>query len=301
MSTDATRKEVREFDRRVYEVIRREPGQAVSVEDDILQMLVSGGPRLAAAGRSQELKVAYLARGAALGDAVHVAAPAAARHPRAARMRSIPAFARVAVVVCMLAVLLVGLGLGSAYAQPGNPLYSVKRAVEAANLALVTGDQGKAEAYAAFADRRLEELAQVEKQGMTDWYYPLARDAETGIENTYRYGKRLRGKAAEQQESSAREGATRLGEILPEAVGSMTQAQKASVEGSLERIRTRLRLRKGAPSGPGNNGNQGSPGNQPGGLGTYPGGPGQQPGTQQQQQQQQGQPFGGQQQSPGEP
>lgn len=250
------------------------------LESSLLEMLVSGGPELPAAGHTDALKTAYVERGTSLREQAIVAGGATARPARLHRVRTQHALARAAAAATVIVALLGGLGFGSAYAMPGNPLYSVKRAAESAYLSLVPGDQNKADAYASYTSRRLNELEHVEERGMSRWYYSLASDAEGGIGNTYGHGKRLRAEAAKKVTAKAQALTRRLEELLGVALGKMTPAEKAGLERGLERIRVQLRMRKGASTEPSQQDGQPN-----GPQNTAPGGPQAQPGQQQQQQQ----------------
>lgn len=287
-----SRRDIRSFERLLKELTEGEsridldtqPG----LENSLLGMLMGGGPELPAAHRVDSLKAAYVERGTSLREQAIRAHVATVRPASAPRVRTHHALARVAAVATVIMALLVGLGFGSAYAMPGNPLYSVKRAAESTYLSLVPGDQNKADAYASYANRRLNELKDVEERGMSKWYYSLASDAEGGIGNAYGHGKRLRAEAAQKVTTKAQELTLRLEGLLGKALGKMTPAQKASMERGLERIRVQLRMRKGAPSGPSEqNGQPGNQNGQPNGSqNTTPSGTQTQPGPQQQQNQQ---------------
>lgn len=258
------------------------------LESSLLEMLVSGGPQLTGARRMDSLKAAYVERGTTLREQAIGADVATVRSASAPRARTRQALGRVAAVAAVIVALLVGLGFGSAYAMPGNPLYSVKRAAESAYLSLVPGDQNKADAYASYTSRRLDELKHVAERDESKWYYSLANDAEGGIENTYGHGKRLRARAAQKVTAKAQALTLRLEELLGGTLEKMTPAQKAGLERGLERIRVQLRMRNGAPSGPSQQ--DGQPGNQNGQTNgtqnTTPNGTQSQPGSQQQQNEQ---------------
>jgi hypothetical protein len=71
------------------------------------------------------------------------------------------------------AVLILLLGSSGIYVAastsiPGNPLYSVKLAIEQVQMNLTFSDLGKANLYAKFADRRVDEIIQLAKIGATD-------------------------------------------------------------------------------------------------------------------------------------
>lgn len=69
--------------------------------------------------------------------------------------------------VAALFVVLTGSGAvaASSGSEPDEPLYPVKRTVERARLALTRDDRSKARLHAAYADRRMEELAAMASKG----------------------------------------------------------------------------------------------------------------------------------------
>lgn len=254
MSKNVSRRDVRSLERSLRDLTsggsRFDAYARPGLEDHLLEMLVSGGPELPAATRTDALKTAYTERGTQLRESAIGSEAAVARPSGVPRVRAHHVLARVAAVATVIVALLVGLGFGSAYAMPGDPLYSVKRAAESAYLSLVPGDQNRADAYALYTSRRLNELKYVEERGMSKWYYSLANDARGGIENTYGHGKRLRAGAAQKVTEKAQALTLRMEELLGGALGEMTPAQKDIVESGLERIHLQLRMRKGNPSGP---------------------------------------------------
>ena len=300
MIKNGSRRDIKSFEKHLRDLA--EGGSSLDremqpgLEASLIGMLVNGGPELPTARRRDSLKATYVERGTSLREEAIGAHVTTVRPASAPRVRTRRALARVAAVATVIVALMVGLGVGSAYAMPGNPLYSVKRAAESAYISLVPGDQNKADAYASYTNRRLNDLKYVEERGMSKWYYSLANDAEGGIGNAYGHGKRLRAEAAQKVAATAQALTLRLEELLGGTLGNMTPAQKASVQSGLARIRMQLRMRKGAPSGPSQQNVQ--PGNlngQPNGSqNTAPGGPQAQPGSQQQQQQNQQQGPGSQ-------
>ncbi len=73
----------------------------------------------------------------------------------------------VTAVVAIFAVLVIGSGTVAAAGNslPDNPLYSVKLATEAVRLAFTPSDLGKAELYAQFADKRVDEIIAMADKG----------------------------------------------------------------------------------------------------------------------------------------
>jgi len=309
MSRNERRRDVLQFDRRARRSIEgtrcvSSRGPLSGPEAGLLEVLAHGGPPLPAATRTEQLEAAYLERGKSLREQVIEAEREGARTTVVPRARTRPAFARVAVVTTVVIALLLGLGAGSAFAMPGNPLYSVRRAGEAVYVSLVPGAQGKADTYASLANRRIDELEYVEDRDISKWYYSLVRDAEGSIESTYGNGRKLKARAEERVMVKARAATLRLEALLGKAYGGMTPAQKGSAESGLERLRLRLRMQKGGPSGPSQQpGQPGEPGSQPGSpQGSTPGGPQTQPGTPQEgQPNQPGTPQQGEPAQPGTP
>jgi hypothetical protein len=76
----------------------------------------------------------------------------------------------VTAVVAIFAVLVIGSGTvaASGNSLPGEPLYSVKLATEAVRLAFTPSDLGKAELYARFADKRVDEIIAMADKGKTE-------------------------------------------------------------------------------------------------------------------------------------
>ncbi|MDD5748512.1 MAG: DUF5667 domain-containing protein [Actinomycetota bacterium] len=266
MSKRAAKKDIRNLgkvvDSRLKGVFDTGNSADASLEYRLLDMLMSGGPELPASARQRSLKASYMQRGSMLRQQRLEANPLNARPPEQVRMKAHLAIVRVAAVIASVMVLLVGLGFGSAYAMPGNPLYSIKRSAESAYLSVVSGDQDKADAYASWTNRRLNDLEYVEERGMTSWYYSLVGDVQGGIENANQHGKRLRVGLSKRITEKAQLLTLRLEGLLEKALGNMTPAEKAKVESRMEHIRLQLRMRKGNPSEPSQQ--NGQPGHQKG-------------------------------------
>lgn len=88
---------------------------------------------------------------------------------------------RAVLATVIILALLVGLGVASTYAMPGNPLYSVKRFLEDARVFFTPGGESKANARLSSAARRLDELEYVREREMSEWYASLALDAGRDI------------------------------------------------------------------------------------------------------------------------
>lgn len=98
------------------------------------------------------------------------------------------------IAVSVVAMVSAGGGtvLASAHAIPGDPLYSVKRTVERAQLAATSSDVGKAKLLANFTDRRVQEIGTMVQEGKMDRVdrtsVSMAKDLER-IGNTIGQGK----------------------------------------------------------------------------------------------------------------
>ena len=68
-------------------------------------------------------------------------------------------------IVLVMALGGTGIVAASSHSMPDQPLYPVKRAVEEARLVLSFSSNGKAQLHARFADRRVEEIAVLSRQG----------------------------------------------------------------------------------------------------------------------------------------
>ena len=71
----------------------------------------------------------------------------------------------VATIVLVMAIGGTGVVAASSDSMPDQPLYPVKRTVEEARLVLTFSSNGKAQLHARFADRRVEEIAILSRQG----------------------------------------------------------------------------------------------------------------------------------------
>lgn len=113
---------------------------------------------------------------------------------RAARRFSSLRWTWATIAVSIVAMVGAGSGsvLASANAIPGDPLYSVKRTVERAQLAATPSDVGKAKLLANFADRRVQEIGTMVQEGKMDRVdrtsVSMAKDLEQ-IGNTIGQGK----------------------------------------------------------------------------------------------------------------
>lgn len=97
-------------------------------------------------------------RGRLMSEAAIVLAPRPSWFSFPAILR--PALAAAAILVLVLA----GATNAAASSLPGDPLYAVKRTSEDVQLALTFDEVARMQLLARFADRRLEELAEIAKQ-----------------------------------------------------------------------------------------------------------------------------------------
>jgi hypothetical protein len=97
-------------------------------------------------------------RGRLMSEAAVVLAPRPSWFSFPAILR--PALAAAAILVLVIA----GATNAAASSLPGDPLYAVKRTSEDAQLALTFDEVARMQLLARFADRRLEELAEIAKQ-----------------------------------------------------------------------------------------------------------------------------------------
>ena len=97
-------------------------------------------------------------RGRLMSEAAVVLAPRPSWFSFPAILR--PALAAAAILVLVLA----GATTAAASSLPGDPLYGVKRTSEDVQLALTFDEVARMQLLARFADRRLEELAEIAKQ-----------------------------------------------------------------------------------------------------------------------------------------
>lgn len=284
MSKGGTRRDIRNLEKRIRNCTEGNPEMVGETQPDnrLLGILISGGPSLPAAQRRNSLKADYVARGTALREQMSGVAVSA---KKTARVSAMPVLARYAAVAAVVILILSGLGLGSAYAMPGNPLYSIKRAGESTYISMMSGDQSKADAYASYAGQRLDELEYAEEREMTKWYYPLYRDAQDGIDKTVNYGQKLGSAAEEEAMEKAAVLTLRLESMLEKALGEMTPAERKNAEKQLQRLRIQLNITNGTTPGPSQQNAQ--PQNRTGQQGTPPSGSEEQQESEQQQQQEQ--------------
>ena len=266
-------------------------------EIEFVDYLSRGGPHLPTARRAEQEREAYVQRALEMRKTA-VQLIESARRP-------ISAFARVATACMVILALMFGLGLASAYAMPGDPLYSVKRLMEKAHMLVLSGGSARANAELSYADKRLDELKYVEDRGMRVWYFNLSRDAGVRIEEACKASSSLGKKEADSVLLKARGLMIRLEALVVKASSELTTGQKGELERIMNRGRQQLGITPGgvpgapgqvtptAPGGPGDGQQNNQPGTnqtQPGtldqqqnGQETQPSGsPGQQPSQQQQ-------------------
>lgn len=122
------------------------------------------------------------------------------------------------VALLLLAFLFGGVGVASAHALPGEPLYPVKRGLEQAQLALAPHEEARAGLRLGFAQERLRELQELQNRGT-----PALEQALAGLEEAT-------AAATEHLERSERPAA--LGERLAE----LTERQQAVLERVAEQV-----------------------------------------------------------------
>ncbi len=243
MSGDVSRKDIRMLEKvlkkslNVNSIGSRE--EIPSFEAAIVNMLRSGGPALPPGRRVESIKSHYMSNALALRNKARKVATSQARELFS--FRAHPAIARGLVAIMAIVILLVALGFGSAYAMPGNPLYSVKRAGESLYISLLPGNQRRAFAHAEFSERRLRELEYVISRSMERWCYPLIEDCESGLERSYEYGEKLRADIFEKVSARVRVIAERLQLFINQALGKMTKTEREKARKIMERVRIRLR------------------------------------------------------------
>lgn len=229
--------------------------------------LGDGGPSLPPSRGRPDLERGYMERVQALTGPERARKPADRPAERRPGIRRLPALARIAVVAAALLAVLAGTGFGSAYAMPGNPLYSVKRMLEGARLSLAGQGEAKAEAYLAFANRRIGELEYANDRGMKEWYLALASGADDRIAASRGEAGRLEGSDRDRHLEAAMNAEARLYGLMGRLRGQVPSEDR----GRLERLRRKAREGSGGatvpkgpkppvtPGTPGSSGSSGSP------------------------------------------
>ena len=94
----------------------------------------------------------------------------------------------VAPLAALLVVLLAGTGTVAAanYSLPDSPLYGVKLATESVEVALTPAASGKAELYARFNDRRVDELVRMAAKGNSSQVEMLTGRINSNMDNISR-------------------------------------------------------------------------------------------------------------------
>ncbi|GEM_PF-2423009 len=252
MSKDAPLRDIRRVEKKINAIQKGEKlgkGSEIEADDYLVSFLISGGPTLPPTSRADSLKASLLARGMELEKGVMN--ECVLTSGRAGRVKPLSRLSilKIATALTLIALMLAAIGLGSAYAMPSNPLYSVKRAVESIYLWVIPGDRNKANAYASWTDRRLGELEYVSKREIVSWYYPLMKDIQAGIENVYRKAKSLGGEEEKEFTRKAKALTFRFEKLLGKVKMQMKRAQKVEAERAIERLRLQLREREGASGG----------------------------------------------------
>ncbi len=146
---------------------------------------------------------------------------------RAARRFSSLRWTWATIAVSVVAMVSAGSGtvIASANAIPGDPLYSVKRTVERAQLAVTPSDVGKAKLLANFTDRRVQEIGTMVQEGKMDRVdrtsISMAKDLEQ-IGNTIGSGKSASAKEDKNPVMSAATASTPAAAAVPPATDKTT-------------------------------------------------------------------------------
>lgn len=160
-------------------------------ESPLAAALRRAGLALPASERTGEVRGALTeqvtaARDTGRAGAVRAGRPAGVKP----RLRPLPAFAITVAAMAMAVMIVLSVGLASLNAMPGNPLYSVKRAVEGAGLALSSG-HSKVDRRLSQAEKRMRELEYARARGMKSWLLPLLHDAENEIDEVRKEASEL--------------------------------------------------------------------------------------------------------------
>jgi hypothetical protein len=146
-----------------------------------------------------------------------------------ARLGPLQAFALTAAAMAMVVVVVLSVGLASLHAMPGNPLYSVKRVVEGAGLAVSAG-HSKVSRQLSQAETRMREFEYAKAHGMKTWYLPLVRDAESDIDEVRREAAAFDSRSELDADKRAGNIVIEHEESVREALPSMPTKERESVE-----------------------------------------------------------------------
>lgn len=186
------------------------------------------------------------------------------------RSRAFAYMARAAAATALVLLVVLGMGLASTYAMPGNPLYSVKRLTEDIHRGLAIGGERKANINLSNAGRRIDELDYVLERGMDEWYFPLSRDAASSISRADREASSLDEEGAERLRNRARSQAERLEPALKQVYPAVDRLQREELDRDYEMLRRRLGKKGGqnadggeaAGEGPGGSEDPATPGSE---------------------------------------
>lgn len=206
-------------------------GASIAPEDSLLAAaLQRAGLTLPASERTGEIRGALMeqviaARETGRAGVVSVRKPAGAN----TRLRPLKAFAITVVATASVVVVVFSVGLASLHAMPGNPLYSVKRVIESAGLAVSGGHSG-VNRRLSLAETRMRELEYAQAHGMKTWYLPLVRDAESGIDDVKREAAALDHRSELDADKRAGNIVIEHEESVRQALPSMPARDRESVE-----------------------------------------------------------------------
>jgi Domain of unknown function (DUF5667) len=192
--------------------------------------LQRAGRALPASEQTGEMRVALIEQVAAARDTgrasvARASGPAGAR----TRLRPLQAFAMTAAAMAMAVVIVLSVGLASLNAMPGNPLYSVKRVVEGAGLAL-SGGHSKINRQLSQAEARMRELEYARAHGMKAWFLPLLHDAENEIDEVRREAAALGSRFALDADKRAGNIVTDHEDSIRQALPSIPAQEREPVE-----------------------------------------------------------------------
>ncbi|MBN1288814.1 MAG: hypothetical protein JXA49_04165 [Actinobacteria bacterium] len=236
-----------------------------SDEEEMLGLLSDSFSSFPESVRAEELKSACLER-----------APRPAQETLAAGKgwiapagRVFPVLAKAGMAVALVLVVFIGMGFASVYAMPGNPLYSVKRAIESARVSFASGGESTAEQLLNNAEERLDEIEYVKRREMKGWYYSLADDAEGDMERAYREVEHICGRSAEEICSRAGQCQRRLRGLLEEPSQDLDPGEEEQLHQRMQQFRNEMDDSPGTNGGssggtvaPDGNTNPGDSGNQ---------------------------------------
>lgn len=148
---------------------------------------------------------------------------------RAPSRRLVPALGAICIAVVFAAVLFASIGFATVSAMPGNPLYSVKRAIERVYVATESRD-ARVNALLEQAGERISELEYAESHGMRSWFSPLREDAREEIEEAKREAGLISPRATDEAGRKAGEIIVDHEDSLRESVQQLPQEEKEEVE-----------------------------------------------------------------------